>query len=146
MANYQWLLDLVLALLLVATLVYAARLERALGVLRRDRAALEQIVGGFNDSFRQAESGVTRLRAAADSAGRQVARQVEQARSLQSELLFLTERAERAADRLERHVRTARPLMQEAAQRGADPAEPADEPRLRSQAERDLLAALRMAR
>ncbi|HET6185249.1 MAG TPA: DUF6468 domain-containing protein [Acetobacteraceae bacterium] len=141
MAQYQWLLDLILALLLGATLIYAARLERALGVLRRDRAALEELVGGFNASFRQAETGIAQLRAAADGAGRQVARQVEQGRALQSELQFLADRADRVADRLEQQMRAARPLLQEPPPR----AETA-EPRVRSQAERDLLAALRMAR
>jgi hypothetical protein len=145
MEQYQWVLDLFLAALLVATLVYAARLERALGVLRRDRAALEQLVGGFNASFQQAENAISQLRATADGAGRQVARQIEQGRSLQSELLFLAERAERVADRLEHQVRSARPMLAEPQPRAPEPAEPA-EPRLRSQAERDLLAALRMAR
>jgi hypothetical protein len=148
MTQWQWLLDLMLAMLLAATLVYAARLERALGVLRRDRAALEDLVRGFNASFRQAETGIAQLRAAADGAGRQVARQVEQGRGLQGELMFLTERAERIADRLERLVRSGRPMAQEPVPpREADPAPAATEqPRLRSQAERELLAALRLAR
>lgn len=145
MAQFQWLLDLVLAVLLAATLVFASRLERALGVLRRDREALEGLVSGFNASFKQAEAGIAQLHAAAEGAGRQVARQVEQGRALQSELLFLAERAERAADRLEHQIRAARPLVQDA-RRAAEPAEASGEPRVRSQAERELLAALRVAR
>ena len=40
----EWALDLILIVLLAATLFHAMRLERALGVLKRDRAALEELV------------------------------------------------------------------------------------------------------
>ncbi len=142
MADAEWLLELVLVALLAITLFHAVRLERALGVLKRDRAALEQLVAGFNASTRQAETGIERLRAAADGAGAQVARQIDQARTVQGDLVFLIERGERVADRLDGLVRSARPL---ATERERDP-EPSDAPRLRSQAERDLLKALRFAK
>ena len=141
MGGWQWLLELALVGLLAATLFHALRLERTLGVLKRDRAVLEELVSSFNASFRQAEVGIEQLRAAADGAGRQVARQVDAGRAVQGDLVFLVERAERAADRLEQVVRAARPLLVEPS------AEPVPEqPKLRSQAERDLLKALRLAR
>ena len=68
----EWTLEIVLVMLLGATLFQAIRLERALGVLKRDRASLEALVVDFNASTYQAESGIQRLRAAADSAGRQI--------------------------------------------------------------------------
>jgi hypothetical protein len=175
----EWLLETALLILLAATLFHAMRLERALGVLKRDRAALEELVDGFNSSTRAAEQGIERLRAAAEGAGRQVQRQVETASGLKDDLLFLTERGERLADRLDLMVRAARPLASVAAPSSAPAAPPepapyaAEEPvvdesdppaasvaalssvagpwapggtGLRSQAERDLLRALRMAR
>ena len=144
MQGWQWWLESGLALLLAATLFHALRLERALGVLKRDRAALEELVGGFNESFRKAESGIAQLRAAADGAGRLVARQVEAGRGVQSDLTFLVERGERLADRLEQLVRAGRSVAQDAI-RDVETA-PISEPRVRSQAERDLLNALRSAR
>jgi len=168
MAGAQWLLELVLLLLLAATLFHALRLERALGVLKRDRAVLEALVDGFNNSTRQAETGIERLRTAADGAGRQMARQIESAQRLRDDMTFLTDRGERLAERLEAAVRSARicadsaalaapaaaPLPQDhprqvAAFRQPDRADEPDEaepPRLRSQAERDLLRALRAGR
>ncbi len=113
MASFEFLLEIALVGLLAATLVHALRLERALGVLKQDRAALEHLVAGFNASTRQAENGIEQLREAADGAGRQVARQVDAARALQSDLVFLTERGERAADRLDGAIRAARPLLAE---------------------------------
>jgi hypothetical protein len=138
MTGMQWLLDLVLVVLLGATLFHAVRLERALGVLKRDRTALEELVTGFNASTRQAEAGIDRLRAAADGAGRQLARQIEAAAALKDDLMFLGERGERLADRLDAKVRATRPLVAEA--------EAADAARPRSQAERDLIKALRTVR
>jgi hypothetical protein len=108
MGNAQLLLEGVLVLLLGITLFHAVRLERALGVLKRDRAVLEDLVAGFNESTRQAEAGVERLRAATDGAGRQIARQIEQAQRLRDDLAFLGERGERQAERLEAAVRAAR--------------------------------------
>jgi hypothetical protein len=175
----EWLLEIALIILLAATLFHALRLEKALGVLKRDRAVLEELVSGFNASTRQAEQGIERLRAAADGAGRQIAKQIDAAGGLKDDLVFLTERGERLADRLDTLVRGARQLVPDAPRtavgeyprpefsrpefsrpefsrpdfsRGEEPAPappetlPRGEPRLRSQAERDLLNALRLAR
>jgi hypothetical protein len=120
-------------------LFHAIRLERALGVLRRDRAALETLVASFNTSTRQAESGIQLLRAAADGAGRQIESQIAKSISLKDDLAFLTERGDRLADRLEMLVREVRPPM-----RGQEAR--ADKTPARNQAERDILNALRLAR
>ncbi len=213
MDGMQWLLELVLIGLLAATLFHALRLERALGVLKRDRSALEGLVAGFNASTRQAEAAVEQLHVAAEGAGRTISRQAEMALALKDDLVFLMERGDGLADRLDVLVRSAKsltaaePRYQQAAAEpryqqavaepgyqqaaaepryqhataepqyqyvGAEPArsaerreppaaaEPrnersgaevrradadvADTPRMRSQAERDLLRALRMAR
>ena len=152
----QWVLDLALIVLLAITLFHAMRLERALGVLRRDRAALEELVAGFNASTRQAEQGIERLRAAADGAGRQIARQLDTAGALKDDLVFLMERGERLADRLDALVRAGRLISPEAprlavpehrrAETFAGDPSPEPEHRLRSQAERDLMRALRLPR
>ena len=160
MSSMQWLLEVLLIGLLIATLFHALRLERALGVLRRDRAALEELVAGFNDSTRQAEGGIDRLRSVADGAGRQIARHVDQAKALKSDLVFLTERGEKLADQLDSLVRQARPpveptpLLQRSSTRPVstlhavpEETQPGEaDGRVRSQAEKELLRALRMAR
>ena len=110
MEGAQFLLEAVLVLLLAATLFHALRLERALGVLKRDRAVLEELVAGFNESTRAAEAGIDRLRGATDGAGRQIARQIELAQRLRDDLSFLTERGETMAERLETGIRSARML------------------------------------
>ena len=150
MGGMQILLDIGLGALLVLTLFHAVRLERALGVLKRDRASLQDLVDGFNGATRQAELGVVRLREAADGAGRHVASQIEMGAALKEDLVFLVERAEKLADRLElqlRHARTLEvPKMPSLSDYAASPVAEAETPRVRSEAERELLKALRMAR
>ncbi|MGH7106927.1 MAG: DUF6468 domain-containing protein, partial [Acetobacteraceae bacterium] len=61
MAGTEWLLEIGLIGLLAATLFHALRLERALGVLKRDRAELEALIKEFNASTREADAGIARL-------------------------------------------------------------------------------------
>jgi len=146
MAHMEILLEIALLGLLAVTLFHAVRLQRALGVLKRDRVELAELVSGFNASTSQAEAGIDRLRAAADGVGRQMARQLDEARALKDDLTFLGDRGGELADRLDGLVRAGRSLA-------LGPPRPVlgapavdDEVSPRSQAERDLLKALRMAR
>lgn len=141
----QWGLEALLLALLAATLVYAVRLERRLGVLRRDRAAIEALIAGFNEATARAEAATARLRAAAEGAGRELADRIEAAERLKGDLVFLGERGEALADRLDARVREARSLAADP-RPAAVPAPAAEVPKLRSQAERDLMQALRLAR
>jgi hypothetical protein len=146
MASATWLLEALLVLLLATTLFHAVRLERALGVLKQDKATLETLVANFNQSTRQAEAGIDRLRVATDGAGRQIAKQIDLAMRLKNDLAFLSERGEAVAERLEAAVRSGRmqaDLQSMAPRPPESPAAAADPSRVRSQAERDLIAALR---
>lgn len=142
MGGIGTLIELLLVGLLTATLVYAIRLHRAIGVLRGDRGGFEDAVAGFDTGARQAEAGVERLREAAQH----LAGQLGQAVALKDDLVFLSERGEQLADRLDRLVRAGRP-MDATGQDGAGPGATGSQmdggPAVRSQAERDLLLALR---
>ena len=54
MPGMEWTLEIALVVLLAATLFQAVKLERALGVLKRDRASLESLVVHFNTLVRTA--------------------------------------------------------------------------------------------
>jgi Domain of unknown function (DUF6468) len=165
MSAMEWILDFALVILLTATLFHAVRLERALGVLKRDRVALETLVESFNASTHAAESGVEHLRAATDGAGRQIQRQIDIATALKDDLTFMVQRGEGLADRLDELVRATRPTLaiaEQSSTRGAGVSQGMsqgmpqgiprvvaggrEEPKVRSQAERDLLKALRMVK
>jgi hypothetical protein len=166
MIGMEWILDILLVVLLTATLFHAVRLERALGVLKRDRVALQELVASFDASTRAAETGIERLHAATEGPGRQIQRLIESGTTLKEDLAVLVQHGEGLADRLDDCVRAARPSLAvretpavrspyaaqlepaEPPQRRAaiEPATREAEPKVRSQAERDLLKALRMVR
>lgn len=173
MGGMDWLLEIALMALLALTLVHAVRLERALGLLRRDRTALGEAVAGFDSSTRQAESGLGRLHLMTQEATQEATRSIEGAAALKEDLAFLARRGEDLADRLEQLIRAGRALdpgrarEQPAAPVRPEPArtEPArpepsradqvradqvraaqDAPRPRSKSERDLQQALLGAR
>ena len=71
--------DAVVALLLVATISYAAVLNRRLGVLRGDRAKLEELVQGLTVAAQRAEAGISALKATAEDGGKRLESKIEEA-------------------------------------------------------------------
>lgn len=151
MGSFDWGLELVLVVLLAITLVHAVRLERALRLLRTDRAALGDAIAGFDDNARQAEAGIGRLHSASADTAYALTQCLGNGASLKDDLGFLIERGEALADRLDALVRAGRPIAQHAmvpsvALPVASPsAIAAPAPKIRSKAERDLLIALQTA-
>ena len=146
MSGLQIVIEIVLIGLLGGTLLHALRLQRAVGRIKQDRAELEQLILGFDESNRQAEAGAERLRIAADLAGRAMSRQVDGASNLKDELADLIERGERLAARLGSATRDREPpaVLRRPSLPEQEMVETA--PRVRSQAEQDLLRALRVTR
>ncbi len=148
MGGWQILLEVALIGLLAVTLFHALRLERALNVVRRDRVELDAMLRGFNDSTRQAESATERLRGAAEGAGKHITRQIEAAAHLKDDLVTLVNRGDQLADRIDGLIRAGR--ESEPPPRRYNTPEPelmeTAATRVRSQAERDLLRALRVTR
>jgi hypothetical protein len=135
MTTLEWAVQGVLIALLLVALPVGWRLERRIAALRRDGGAFERGAAGVAEATGAAEAALARLRATAEAAGRGVAERVAAAEPLREDLRFLTERAEAIADRLDGLVRASRG---EATPPGATTA--------RSEAERDLLRALRGGR
>jgi len=166
------LLDVIIIVLLVPTIVYAVILNTRLKQLRDNRDDLARLVAAFNDATARAESGIPKLRRAADEASQSLQERVEKAQTLRDDLAFMTERADSMAGRLESTVRQAREEVRTPAPPAAAPqvaparaprtaprAQPAPaavepvEPALpdpvddeRSEAERELLRALQAVR
>lgn len=101
------ILDVIVALLLVATLFYCVRLHRRLNVIREHRGELEALIQAFNESCTRAELGVRSLRSATDEATR-LQQYLERSQNLRDDLSYLMDRGGSLADRLEGGVRTAR--------------------------------------
>lgn len=138
MMIWQLILDLVVAGLLVATIVYAVRLNRRLAALREDRAQLQDMIKGLQKATGQAEEAVGGLRLSAADAGKTLHDAVERAQGLKADLIFITEKANVAADRLEAALRAQRDAAPPAA---VSPPPQAAEPRRRPRVEMEPAAA-----
>ncbi len=157
--DYKLVLDVIVAILLAATIVYAMILNGRLNQLRKNRDEMAKLVAAFNDATARAEAGIPKLRRAAEEAGSTLQERVEKAQSLRDDLAFMIERADSMANRLEEAVRAARteakpspaaasrPMAGRPAPAAVSPAatqgEIEDE---RSEAERELLRALQAVR
>ncbi|MFD2235352.1 DUF6468 domain-containing protein, partial [Phaeospirillum tilakii] len=106
--DWKLLLDIVVSVLMVATIAYATRLNARLAALRKNRDDLARTILGFNEATLRAESSIPKLRKAAEEAGQALQDRVEKAQSLRDDLAFMIERADTMANRLENAVRSAR--------------------------------------
>jgi hypothetical protein len=104
MSQMGWIADVVLAVLLVGTLAMVARLDRALRVVRRDRAAFETLISHLGAATHSVKVGIQALRNEAERAGEQIARRTEEADKMATDLSFLIDAADRAGARLEQRV------------------------------------------
>ncbi|MBC7950826.1 MAG: hypothetical protein H7Z12_03265 [Rhodospirillaceae bacterium] len=106
--DWKIFLDLVVSILLIATIGYAVMLNQRLTQLRKNRDDLAKIIVSFNEATVRAESSIPKLRKAAEDAGMSLQERVEKAQSLRDDLAFMIERADTMANRLENGVRSAR--------------------------------------
>jgi len=111
MSVWGWIADLILAVLLTGTLVMTVRLDRALTVVRRDRAVFEALITNLGSATNSVKLGIQALRNEADRAAEQIERRSEDADKLATDLSFLIDAANRAGERLEegRQVAASRP-------------------------------------
>ncbi|MGE5514244.1 MAG: DUF6468 domain-containing protein [Bacteroidota bacterium] len=106
--DWKIVLDLLVSVLLVATIGYAVMLNQRLTQLRKNRDDLAKIIVSFNEATVRAETAIPKLRKAAEDAGQSLQERVEKAQSLRDDLAFMIERADTMANRLETAVRSAR--------------------------------------
>jgi Domain of unknown function (DUF6468) len=98
--SLDWVLDLLVAGLLLATIAYCALLHRRLRLLRGgDRAELAGFLEAFGRAIRRAEAAIKGLGRASGEAAARLAGPTEEAARLAHELRRLVERGERLAER-----------------------------------------------
>lgn len=95
-------MEIALSLLLVATLVYCALLERKLTALRKSQDKLKDFIGELNAAITTAGSSMRMLKSTAAGAAETLDERVATARGLIDELSLLTAAGERIATRIER--------------------------------------------
>jgi hypothetical protein len=172
--NLSLALDLLLVVLLAASIGYAVVLNRKLSSLRQHKDDLEKLAATFVESTTRAEDSIQRLKGTTT----QLQNGIEAADGLREDLTYLIDRGTTTADRLEGAIRGSRDVdgaaadsgiekekmvgietiadvafdRESAGQAGAEAldkinaAEDVDNEESRAQAERDLIEALRQVR
>jgi hypothetical protein len=159
---FPWgvILDVMLVILLVATIIYALTLNRRLSLLRSDGVKMEEFIQRLNSASQRAEAALTGIKVTAENAQDMMAENAGKAAALRDELLFLIDRGEKLSDDLavsrpisdsagadleaaldDEMREKPRPKQVPSSSRRAAPS--AGQSAQKSQAERDLLRALR---
>ena len=94
------LIDGLLILLLAATVIYCAVLNRRLSVLRKSEGELQAMIASFNMATARAESSIDSLKKTAGSLQAKLTDQVSEAKALYDDLAFIIDRGDALADRL----------------------------------------------
>jgi len=102
------IMDAIVAVLLIATIVFAVKLNGRLAALRNDSERLQGLIKGLQESSGAAEEAVAALKLTAGDAGRALQATIEQAKKLDADLNFITDRAGDVANRLEAGLRMQR--------------------------------------
>lgn len=117
MLSYDWQTfgDVIIVILLVATIVYCALLNRRLRALRGLDGDIRKLVSELSNAARGTQQGIATLKTYATTTGENLAAKTEAARSLADDLAFLTEKAGELAGRLEQGIGGARNLLKKPA-------------------------------
>lgn len=137
-------LDVLLVVLLLATIVYCVVLNRRLSHLRNAQGDMAEMVRSFDAATEKARESVQTLNRTAAAVGTDLEKRIATAQQMLDELTLVTKSGERVAERIEKGV----DQRKASAEPGGD--EPTDpKPRGkdgRAAAESQLLQALRKVR
>lgn len=137
MNNLEFIVDVVIIALLIPTIVYAYNLNKSLNMLRQNQKSLAQLVSALNEATFKAESSIPKLKSVTEHSSEGLKEVVDNAKELKNDLLFINERADSLADRLENVISSSRNIENKPAKNAKDSSDD------RASAELELLKALR---
>ena len=143
MDNFELLINLIIIGLLVPTIIYAYRLNKNLSILRHNQNSLAKLIQSLNEATIKAEHSIPKLKSATESTSGELKEVVDNAKTLKDDLMFINERADNLADRLENVIHNSRKIETDRKDNPPHTTEIKDENISRSEAEMELLKALR---
>lgn len=114
MDNFEFIINISIIVLLVPTLVYAYKLNKNLNLLRQNQNSLAKLVEALNDATFKAENSIPKLKSVTEHSSEGLKEVVDNAKTLKDDLMFINERADNLADRLETVIRDGRNVKEEA--------------------------------
>lgn len=110
--DYGLVFDMVISLLLVVAIGYAAALNRKLTRLRDAKRDMEKLFAEFASATSEAQGGLMALKEGSGTAGEALAKNVSDACRLADEMAFLVKKGNEIADRLEVQISASRKATQ----------------------------------
>ena len=101
MTSLELIIDLLIIALLIPTIIYAYSLNKSLNLLRQNQKSLAQLVSALNEATFKAENSIPKLKSATEHSSEGLKEVVDSDKELKNDLLFINERADSLADRLE---------------------------------------------
>lgn len=108
MNNLEFIIDIVIIALLIPTIIYAYNLNKSLNLLRQNQKSLAQLVSALNEATFKAESSIPKLKSVTEHSSEGLKEVVDNAKEIKNDLLFINERADSLADRLENVISSSR--------------------------------------
>ena len=102
--SFPLILDILIVILLSATIGFAIVLNRRLSRLRDNKSELDDLVKGFADAAGRAEVSVAGMKDTAAKSAEVLQKSIDRAQALRDELQFMIEAADSLASRLESSV------------------------------------------
>lgn len=130
------LINVAVASLLVAVIIYCRRLSRSIQVLRNSKNEMASLFAQFDDSIARAAESVEELQNATGTTDNLLDERLQKANLIADDLSFMIERGNKLADRLEGKLKDGRTVAP--AVGGSD--EPEAEAAEKSEAELEALA------
>lgn len=135
----EFITDIVIIALLIPTIIFAYNLNKSLNTLRQNQKSMAQLINALNEATFKAENSIPKLKSVTEHSSEGLKEVVDNAKELKNDLLFINERADSLADRLETVISSSRNIENKVHEKTADKAESNDQ----AAAELELLKALR---
>ncbi|NUB10315.1 hypothetical protein FW320_29655, partial [Azospirillum sp. Vi22] len=107
----SFLIDAVLAVMLVTATVFLVIVNKRLKVMRSSQAEIGALIGTFSKTIDETEASVQRLVAAATEASAKLSDGLDRAKGVTEEAALVLGSCERASKRIEASVQEARALV-----------------------------------
>lgn len=113
MDNLELIINLIIIGLLIPTIIYAYKLNKNLSLLRQNQKSLGKLVESLNDATFKAENSIPKLKSVTEHSSEGLKEVVSSAKTLKDDLIFINERADNLADRLETMIKDGRSIKDE---------------------------------
>jgi hypothetical protein len=100
-AFFSVLLDVLMAALLIATMVYCRRLNGRIKILQDSRSELARIIRDFDESTQRATQSIADIHAATDRISENIQHKIDKANFLADDLQYMIEKGQRLAGKAE---------------------------------------------